>query len=160
MSKALVGKLSTHENELNGLRDKVNNKHSNNSTGKRKNTYQKPDWFHEAPAEILTIKQFNGADWYWCAKCNSGQGQWSTSHCTAGRTLDCGKKISEHTGFKKPRSQSSGQSHSNSNTNRSNKKNSNKKVTIEALKAQIPSLPATLAQAIASHASAQATPPS
>jgi hypothetical protein len=87
--------LTSQENEVRQLRESVKSfkamfasskKFSGSSTSnpQSSDTLRKPPFLYEKPSDVAATKEFNEATWYWCQKCNNGNGQWSTSHNTDG----------------------------------------------------------------------------
>jgi hypothetical protein len=87
--------FTSQENEVRQLRESVKSlmamlasskKFSGNLTSnpQTSDTLRKPPFLYEKPSDIAATKEFNKSTWYWCQKCNNGNGQWSTSHKTDG----------------------------------------------------------------------------
>jgi hypothetical protein len=87
--------LTSQENEVHQLRESVKSfkamfasskKFSGNSTSNPQSSggLRKPPFLYKNPSDIAETREFNDSTWYWCQKCNNGNGPWLTSHNTDG----------------------------------------------------------------------------
>ena len=91
----LRDKTKTDKEKFEKIKDK---KRSASALAKR----EKPPFFTTPPSDPNEVKVWNQHDWYYCAKCNNGSGQWSTTHSTNGIEGKCSK----HGKFAKPNGKS------------------------------------------------------
>ena len=133
--KKLVGYVSQIDNKVSQGSESAKNRSNASSSAKA----YRPTWLHEAPTDPDEVKEFNGKPWFWCASCNKEKGQWSTSHCTAGREYN-GKTIHKHDG-KSPHDRKHSERNSSGYASKKAKTENSKPITgMKSLKAAISSI--------------------